>query len=127
MDTSLLDDFWFKGLAGMMVGLTLGSFVTMLSYRLPRGLSIVRPPSSCPRCQTRLGARDLVPVFSWLCVKGRCRHCHWPISPRYPLIELVVALLVTGVFVLIGFQLSLIPALLAIVALTTGVTLWVER
>ena len=67
----------------------LGSFATALSYRLPRDISIVsKVHSQCPACGHNLGCRDLVPVFSWLFLKGRCRHCQAAIGPQYPLIEL---------------------------------------
>ena len=64
----------------------------MVAWRLPRGESLVRPRSRCPSCGTEIGARDNVPVVSWLILRGRCRHCGEPISPRYPLIETVTAL-----------------------------------
>src|ERR1700729_1390920 len=83
------DELWFRLLAGLLVGLALGSFVTMLSYRAPRNLSIVTPPSHCPKCRTPLRPRDLMPVLSWLLEGGKCRHCGSPVSARYVLIELV--------------------------------------
>ncbi len=85
------DTLVFRTLAGLAFGLVMGSFVTMASYRIPRGKSLVRPPSSCPACGHRLGARDLVPVLSWLVQRGRCRYCRKLIPARYPLIELGVA------------------------------------
>lgn len=68
-------------------GLVFGSFVTALSYRLPRGESIAAGRSRCPACGTTLGVADLVPVFSWIFARGRCRHCATPVSWRYPAIE----------------------------------------
>lgn len=76
-----------------LFGLCLGSFATMLSHRLPRGEEIVRTRSHCPACGHALGVRDLVPVFSWLVQRGRCRHCGAAVPARYPLIELIVAAL----------------------------------
>src|ERR1700729_3706084 len=108
---SIPDELWFRLLAGLLVGLALGSFTTMLSYRIPRRLSIVRPPSHCPHCNTPLKPRDLVPVFSWLAEKGRCRHCHKPIIIRYLLIELFTAAASILAFALLGFQPALVPAL----------------
>src|ERR1700680_2308111 len=87
-----LDTLWFRLIAGLAIGLALGSFVTMLSYRLPRRLSIVHPGSSCPKCKTRLKARDLFPVLSWVFSNGKCRYCNVKIGARYPLIELVTAI-----------------------------------
>lgn len=93
-------------------GLVFGSFVTALSYRLPRGLSIARGRSMCPACETPLTPRDLVPVFSWLLHRGRCRHCGTRISARYPAIEgLTAALfLVAGLWVADPLRLALILA-----------------
>src|SRR5580693_3040146 len=85
----LQDEMWFRLLAGLLVGLALGSFVTMLSYRAPRNLSIISPPSHCPNCHTPLMARDLMPVLSWLIEHGKCRHCGARISARYLIIELI--------------------------------------
>ena len=82
--------------ASGVVGLAIGSFLNVVVYRLPRGMSVARPPSHCPTCDTQLGALDNVPVVSWLALRGRCRHCGAPISPRYPVIELVTGLLFAG-------------------------------
>ena len=121
------EDLWFRILCGVSVGLVLGSFVTMLSYRLPRGISIVMPRSHCPACKTQLGARDLVPVFSWLFSGGKCRHCGRRISARYPLIELVVAAGATVSFVAFGFCWMLLFALFMTVAAASAVTIMIER
>ena len=78
---------------GFVLGLVVGSFLNVVIHRLPRGESIVYPPSHCPSCGTRLGPRELVPVLSYLAQRGRCRHCGARISPRYPLVELLTGLL----------------------------------
>jgi len=78
---------------GFVLGLVVGSFLNVVIHRLPRGESIVYPPSHCPSCGTRLGPRELVPVLSYLAQKGRCRHCGAKISPRYPLVELLTGAL----------------------------------
>src|SRR5215471_3032413 len=70
------------------VGLVFGSAVTAIAYRVPRDLSWVRGRSACPSCGHVLGARDLVPVLSWVSTHGRCRYCHARIGWRYPLTEL---------------------------------------
>ncbi|NSW84211.1 MAG: prepilin peptidase [Syntrophothermus sp.] len=72
-------------------GLFVGSFLNVVIYRLPRGESIAAPRSRCPFCRTQLTWRDLVPVFSYLVLGGRCRYCRRPISLRYPAIELLTA------------------------------------
>jgi leader peptidase (prepilin peptidase)/N-methyltransferase len=74
-------------------GLMTGSLAGALSYRLPRRQPVVFDRSRCPNCGATLTARDLIPVFAWLISKGRCRHCHTPISVRYLWIELAVTAL----------------------------------
>ena len=73
-------------------GLVIGSFVNVLIYRLPLDQPITYPPSHCPRCATPLKAADLVPVLSWIRLRGRCAYCGEPISLRYPLVESLTAL-----------------------------------
>lgn len=76
-----------------ILGLIFGSFATALSYRLPRGISIAKGRSACPACGTSLGARDLLPIFSWLANRGTCRACGAKVSRRYPAIELTMGTL----------------------------------
>jgi leader peptidase (prepilin peptidase)/N-methyltransferase len=75
-------------LAGV-AGLLIGSFLNVVVYRVPRGLSLVRPPSFCPRCRTSVEWYDNIPVASWLALRGRCRRCREPIPVRYPLVEAI--------------------------------------
>jgi leader peptidase (prepilin peptidase) / N-methyltransferase len=70
-----------------VLGALIGSFGNVVVYRWPLGLSVVRPRSRCPSCGHTLGPLDLVPILSWLALRGRCRSCRAPISPRYPLVE----------------------------------------
>jgi leader peptidase (prepilin peptidase)/N-methyltransferase len=72
-------------------GLITGSFLNVVIHRLPRGESLILPPSHCPKCDHRLGFWDLIPVLSYLCLRARCRYCRAPVSPRYPLVELLTA------------------------------------
>jgi leader peptidase (prepilin peptidase)/N-methyltransferase len=74
-----------------MFGLIIGSFLNVVIYRLPRGESIILPPSHCPQCDHRLGLWDLIPVFSYLGLRGKCRYCRTRISARYPVVELLSA------------------------------------
>jgi leader peptidase (prepilin peptidase)/N-methyltransferase len=83
-------------------GLLLGSFLNVVAYRLPRGESLVTPASRCPGCDTPIKPYDNVPVVSWLLLRGRCRTCASPIARRYPLVELVTALLMVLVVIVIG-------------------------
>ncbi|MGK7875056.1 MAG: A24 family peptidase [Xenococcaceae cyanobacterium] len=74
-------------------GASIGSFLNVVVYRLPAGLSILWPPSRCPHCLHRLGKSENVPVLAWLWLRGRCRWCKAPISVRYPLVEAASGLL----------------------------------
>jgi leader peptidase (prepilin peptidase)/N-methyltransferase len=76
-----------------LAGLAVGSFATAVAHRVPRGIAIALERSQCPACGAQIGARDNVPLFSWLLLRGRARCCGAPISPRYPLTELAVGLL----------------------------------
>src|SRR5918996_6023814 len=88
-------------LAGVF-GLLLGSFLNVVSYRLPRGESLSMPASRCPGCGTPIKPYDNVPVLSWLLLRGRCRSCGERIAWRYPLVELGTALLLALTVVVIG-------------------------
>ncbi len=99
----------------LMVGACAGSFVTMASHRLPHGKDIVFKSSHCPHCETTLGLGDLVPIFSWVFLRGRCRYCGAVISPRYPLIEVATACMFLLVYLRFGItEDALIVALLAV-------------
>jgi leader peptidase (prepilin peptidase) / N-methyltransferase len=76
-----------------LFGLAVGSFATAVAYRLPRGMAFGLERSQCPQCGAQIAARDNIPVVSWLFLHGRARCCGAPISPRYPLTELVVGAL----------------------------------
>lgn len=78
------------------VGACIGSFMNVVIYRLPAGLSLLHPASRCPACETPIRATDNVPIVGWLWLRGRCRHCRASISPRYPAVELLVAMLFVG-------------------------------
>jgi leader peptidase (prepilin peptidase)/N-methyltransferase len=78
-------------------GLAFGSFLNVVIYRVPRGMSVVSPPSSCPACGKQIRAWDNVPVFGWLLLRGKARCCGVPIAPRYPLVELLGGLIAWAV------------------------------
>ncbi|MDA8116846.1 MAG: prepilin peptidase [Actinomycetota bacterium] len=75
--------------AAAIFGLIIGSFLNVVIHRVPRGESVVSPPSACPKCAHRLSAWENVPVLSFLLLRGRCRSCGEPISWRYPAVELL--------------------------------------
>lgn len=101
----------FAYVAIALLGLAVGSFLNVVIYRAPRGESLVRPRSHCPRCGHEIENRDNVPVLSWVLLRGRCRNCGEPISVRYPLVELATALLFLGAAWRLGLSWSL-PAYL---------------
>jgi len=79
-------------------GSAIGSFLNVVVYRLPAGLSVMRPPSRCPKCLNQLKPYENIPVFGWLWLRGRCNHCLRPISARYPLVEAATGLLFLLIF-----------------------------
>jgi len=87
----------------LLSGLCFGSLVSLLSYRLPLGEDVVIKPSRCPKCDTPLRIRDLVPLFSWILLHGRCRDCLTPISIRYPLTEIATASMFVLLYTVYGF------------------------
>ena len=89
-----------------IVGAAFGSFLNCAAWRIAHGESFLRGRSRCPACLHELGLTDLVPVFSWLFLRGRCRHCGQKISARYPLTELAFALLT--LLCLLRFDLSIL-------------------
>lgn len=80
------------------LGAAIGSFLNVVVYRVPAGLSILWPPSRCPKCFHQLGMGENIPILGWLLLRGKCRHCRTPISPRYPLIEAITAIIFVLVY-----------------------------
>ena len=106
----------------VVVGLAVGSFLNVVVWRVPRGESIVSPPSACPRCGHTIRRRDNVPVLSWLALHGRCRDCHEPISARYPRVEATTAVL----FGLAAWHFGLswaLPAFLYLISIGIALTM----
>jgi leader peptidase (prepilin peptidase) / N-methyltransferase len=115
-----VDDAWIRAIVALPLGLGVGSFMTVAVHRLPRGESVVRPRSRCPSCGAEIGARDNIPVLSWLLLRGKCRRCGARISVEYPLVELATAGLVVAAAirypnpwhaVLVGGLLALMPGI----------------
>ena len=111
-----------RALVAVPLGLVVGSFMTVVTERVPAGASVVRPRSRCPRCSTPIAARDNVPVISWVLLRGRCRACGEPISPTYPLIELATAALIAGALLRVE-DLGYAIAVAGLLALLPAVTL----
>jgi leader peptidase (prepilin peptidase)/N-methyltransferase len=105
------------------LGLCIGSFLNVVIHRLPRGASVVTPPSRCPGCSYQLRWSDNIPVLSWLFLKGRCRKCGTPISIRYPIVEILTMLMfllhwwVFGWTALMGVRVAFATALIALFAI----------
>jgi prepilin signal peptidase PulO-like enzyme (type II secretory pathway) len=94
----LLTASWFA-----VVGACIGSFLNVVAYRMPRRMSVVWKPSHCPNCGHYIRARDNLPVLGWLLLRGRCRDCQAPISPRYAIVEAIMG---AAFFVLAYVELS---------------------
>jgi len=107
-----------------VMGVMIGSFLTVVVDRVPRGGSVVAPPSACGACGNRLTAPDLVPVFSWLALRGKCRHCGNPIGIEPIVIELATATL----FVLFGLRFGADPVLVAFCILAAALValVWID-
>lgn len=115
-----MDEAWIRAIVALPFGLVVGSFMTVAVHRLPKGESVVSPRSRCPACGAEIGARDNIPVLSWLLLRGRCRRCGERISVEYPLLELATAGLVVLAAirypdpwqaVLVGGLLALMPGI----------------
>jgi leader peptidase (prepilin peptidase) / N-methyltransferase len=106
----------------IVLGLALGSFTTCVIYRVPRRISLWKQEngsyrSFCPNCNAVLQSRDLIPVFSWLFQRGKCRYCRQPIPVRYLLVELAVLVLVCVLAVILGITPQFFIAALMIPAI----------
>ena len=91
------------GVYSLLMGLIVGSYLNVVVYRLPRGLSTVLPRSRCPSCGAAIRPFDNLPVLSYLILGGRCRSCRQSISWRYPLLEAITGLLFVACFERFGF------------------------
>lgn len=90
------------GVFAFLFGACIGSFLNVCISRWPAGLSVVRPPSRCPNCERAIRAYENVPILGWVGLRGRCAGCAQPISPQYPLVELLIALVWLGSVVVFG-------------------------
>lgn len=110
-----MDPNLFLTLSAAFLGLVFGSFFNVCIDRGSLGLSIVRPRSACDACGTTLGLLELVPVLSWVCLRGRCAHCGTKVSVRYPASEILVAVL----FALVTYVFGATPETLVYIFFTS--------
>jgi leader peptidase (prepilin peptidase) / N-methyltransferase len=103
-----MNEFIVVDVFAFLFGACIGSFLNVCIARWPAGMSVVSPPSRCPSCERPIRARENIPIFGWLALRGRCAGCASRISPQYPLVELLIALVWLGAAVLFG------PTLLAL-------------
>jgi prepilin signal peptidase PulO-like enzyme (type II secretory pathway) len=95
-------NFYFDLVTALWLGFTgacIGSFMNVVAYRMPLGMSVVWKPSHCPKCGHAIRARDNVPVLGWLMLGGKCRDCRAPISPRYAIVEAIMG----GIFFVLAY------------------------
>ena len=88
------------------VGGAVGSFLNVVVYRLPRGMSLMQPGSHCPACKRPIRPRDNIPILGWFLLRGRCRDCKAKIALRYPLVEAITAATCLTVWLVEGFSLG---------------------
>ncbi|RUM88206.1 MAG: prepilin peptidase [Thermovibrio sp.] len=91
-------------LLSFIFGLLVGSFLNVCIHRIPKGESVVWPPSRCPKCGERIKPYDNIPILSYIILRGRCRNCGEKISLKYPIVELITGILTLGVFCKFGLS-----------------------
>lgn len=92
-------------------GIVLGSFYNVVGYRIPKGQSLITPASHCPKCNHKLGASELVPIFSYIFQRGKCKNCKDKISLFYPIFELTTGLLFALSYLIFGFSIDFFIAI----------------
>lgn len=91
-----------------VLGTILGSFFNVCIYRIPEEKSIAYPPSHCGKCNTNLKVLDLIPILSWVFLKGKCRYCRQKISIQYPLVECITGIVFSLIYLKFGFGIDFI-------------------
>ncbi|MEM3408553.1 MAG: prepilin peptidase [Conexivisphaerales archaeon] len=112
-----------------LVGISIGSFLNVVIYRVPRRESILFPPSHCPYCNHKFSPLDNIPIISYIFLKGKCRYCGKPISPMYPIVELTTGIIFVLTYLKFGFPFCIYYAvaatLLLVIALIDLNTMYV--
>lgn len=118
---------WLAPALGAVLGAVAGSFINCARHRLPRSLSLWNPPSHCPGCKRTLSAVDLVPIVSWLALRGRCRTCGYGIGAASLWHEVAAALVGGMAGWMIGLRLLTFPALVGVLIIYAGLVLISHR
>ncbi len=108
---------WFGYIVFFILGSLLGSFGNVIIYRLPKGLSVVKPRSHCQGCNKMVAWYDNIPIISWLVLKGHCRYCQAKFSFRYLMVELITAVLFALTFHFVGWNWLLVDYLIFVFGL----------
>lgn len=111
---------WYFTLVVFVFGACWGSFLNVCIYRIPAELSVVKPRSRCPKCMTDLVWKDNIPILGWLFLGGKCRYCKAPISSRYPLVELLTAVLFALIWLRFPYSPLVVPYGLLVFGLILG-------
>lgn len=119
LDLQALDTLLY--VCSFVIGSMVGSFLNVCVYRIPAGLSIVKPRSRCPKCEQMIAWYDNIPMVSWLLLGAKCRNCKAPISWQYPLVEAITAFLFLAVYWQYGLTLAT-PVYMALAAALVLVT-----
>ncbi len=96
-------DIYFT-IVSFIMGTIFGSFYNVCIYRIPENQSISSPPSHCYNCNARLKPIDLIPILSWVSLRGKCRYCNIKVSPRYSIIELLTGILFMLIYIDFGYD-----------------------
>jgi len=115
----LFDSFEYGTFLFFILGSIFGSFANVVIYRLPLGLSVVRPRSRCQKCGTQVAWYDNIPIASWFLLRGRCRHCQAPYSFRYVIVEFLMGVGFALSFQYFGLSWSLLESLTLVFGLVT--------
>lgn len=108
---------WLSVAYIFFVGSCIGSFLNVCIYRIPSGLSIIRPKSACPACQTPIRWYDNIPLIGYLLLMGRCRSCKAPIAIRYPLVELLTGGFAVALWIRYGWDVQALIYFIFVAAL----------
>lgn len=109
------------------IGASIFSFLNVVIYRLPRHMGYVEGKSMCPTCKHTLYAKDLIPIISWISLKGKCRYCGEKISVRYTVVEVIGGIAAVAVTLIIGINLWALAAFLLIGVFTVAICIIYDR